>query len=189
MYAQKSIEEELPFTTALKINVNGLKLGIEQKIFKKTTIQFEAGYLGRSSITMTAQIRKYFLIHNTPFYLGLGYFYKNGHYNARDSVKMVDSAGHYMKDFSVGKYIHAITIVGGYFFERRIFKHRIRYELGFGAGVRFKKSTRYGLLPNETVDNDDHYIIRPQQLEDTKGKFKLYPELNIVFRVLLPLKK
>ena len=197
-YSQEiKLEDLIPVKTALKINLNGFKIGVEQKIYKKLTGQFEIGMLPSKgkSITLKPQLRVYRKIFNKNYsYLGLAYLYKQQKVNYNDSVSQVNDEGHfigtpYKKDFTVTKYIQAITLNTGFLSEERIFKQRFIFEFNIGVGIRYKKSRRYGLLSNEEVFLPVDAQIRQSLYYDTEGKFKIYPELNLNLSLIIPLKK
>jgi hypothetical protein len=50
-----------------------------------------------------------------------------------------------------------------------------------------KRTIHYGLLPDEEIHNDDSFILRQQQEQDTHGRFAIYPELNLICLLVLPL--
>ena len=185
----------LPVKTALKINLNGLKIGIEQKLFKNVTGQFEIGkVLEGKSITVKPQLRLYRKLFRKNYsYLGLAYFYKHQETNYNDTIRQLDGNGNFIigtrqpKDFTVNKYIHAITLNTGFIYDEKIFKQQFIFEFNIGLGIRFKKSSRYGLSENEELDLQDAFIIRPQNYQDTNGAFIMYPELNLNLSLVIPL--
>jgi Protein of unknown function (DUF3575) len=180
----------IPYTTTLKINFNGLRVGLEQKIGNRTTIQLEGLYLGPSYLTINPQLRYYPRFFKRRLtYFGLGYFYKHQEYDMSDSVRLNGTFISYEKSFQISKYIHAVTINYGCISEESIFGLKTHLEFNIGLGTRFKKSNRYGLLPDEEIHNDDSFILRQQQEQDTHGRFAIYPELNLVCSLLLPLKE
>jgi len=180
----------IPYTTALKINFNGLRVGLEQKIGKRTTIQLEGFYLATSYLTINPQLRYYPRFFKRRLtYFGLGYFYKHQEYDMSDSVRLNGTFNNYEKSFQISKYIHAVTLNYGCICDESIFGLRTHLEFNIGLGTRFKKSNRYGLLPDEEIHNDDSFILRQQQEQDTHGRFAIYPELNLMCSLLLPLKK
>ncbi|MES2544988.1 MAG: hypothetical protein V4548_08895 [Bacteroidota bacterium] len=194
VFCQTEYDSLAPYKTALKLNLNGFKIGVEQKFYKNITGQFEIGTLGGKSITFKPQVRIYKKIFKGNFaYVGLAYFYKHQLSKYNDTVQKFESDGtysdKYTKDFKVNRYIHAITINSGYYFVEKIFKQKIILELNIGVGVRYKKSSRYGLLPNEVLDLTEAFIIRPAKYLETNGEFRAYPELNLNLSLIIPLKK
>ena len=178
------------FATSLKININGARIGVEQKIFNRTTLQSEGIYFGKNLLKVNPQIRYYLkFCKDGLYYFGIGYYYKHQENDYTDSVRIVGTFPYYSKKFHLSKYIDALTLNGGYLYEDKIFKQTVRFEFNVGLGIRFKKSSRTGLLPNEEIDFREAFIMRPLLYEDTQGKFALYPELNLMFSVVLPLKK
>jgi len=178
------------YSTSLKINFSGLRIGIEQKILPRTTIQLEGLYLGGSYAKINPQIRYYPKFFKRRLsYFGIGYFYKHQEYNVTDSVRITGTVPYHSKKFYISKYIHAITLNYGYLYDDKIFKHIVHFEFNLGLGIRSKKSNRYGILPNEEIDYREAFIMRPQYEQDTKGKFAKYPELNLMLTLVLPLKK
>lgn len=192
--AQEAIKEDhFPFKTALKINLNGLKVGLEQRLYKNLTAQFEVGYIGTKATILKPQIRFYKkLFNDQSAYIGLAYLYKHQETTYNDSIISKNNNGEYSKytkDFTVNKYIHAITINGGYYYNTYIFKQKCLFEVNFGLGIRYKKSSRYGLLPNEEIDLSEAMFIRPARYLETNGAFKIYPELNINLSLVIPIWK
>jgi hypothetical protein len=184
------INDSLPYNTILRVNINGGKIGIEKRVYKNYTGALSIGYYGGKLITINPQIRYYTPFFKNAFsYIGIGYLYKHNEYNNNDTVKIVGTNPRYTKDFQISKYIHAFTLNAGWFWQEYIFKKAIIFEFNIGAGVRFKKSNRYGLADNEALSMQEAFVIRPQHYEDTKGLFKLYPEINACFSILIPLKK
>lgn len=186
-----------PVKTVLKLNLNGFKIGIEQKIYKNLTGQFEIGkVIEGKSITFKPQLRIYRKLFNRNYsYLGLAYFYKHQETSYNDTIRELDSNGNFIigtrhtKDFTVNKYIHAITVNTGFIYEEKIFRKLFIFEFNIGLGIRYKKSSRYGLSKNEELDLQDAEIIRPQNYQDTNGAFKMYPELNLNLSLVIPLIK
>jgi hypothetical protein len=180
----------VPYATALKINFNGLRVGVEQKITRRTTIQLEGMFLGPSYLTVNPQLRIYPRFFKRRLtYFGLGYFYKHQEYTMSDSVRLQGTFNSYEKSFQISKYIHAVTLNYGVIDDERIFGLRTHLEFNIGLGSRFKKSNRYGLLADEDIHNDDSFILRQQQEQDTHGRFAIYPELNLMCSLVLPLRK
>lgn len=178
------------FTTAFKINVNGFRAGIEQKVFKRLTLQLEGLYLGRHLVKINPQLRYYpKLFREQLAYFAIGYYYKHQENDFIDSVRIVGTSPYYTKEFHVSKYIHTLTFNYGFMYEEKICKRFIRFEFNLGLGIRFKKSNRYGLLANEEIDFREAFVMRPQAYQDTKGKFALYPELNATWTIVLPIQK
>ena len=191
---KKTTDEQVPFRTALKINLNGLRVGVEQKIFKKTTAQLEIGGLSPNYTLINPQLRYYTKVFKTDFvYIGLGYLYKHQRTTYNDSVGIVAADGSftnqkYRKDFMINKYIHAFTFNTGFYIDKTIFKQHIILEFNLGLGARYKKSARIGLADNEDIDFTEAYIIKPLKYMNTEGKFKIYPELNLQLSLVIPLK-
>ena len=192
-FSQESVEDKYPFKTALKLNLNGFKIGAEQRIYKNFTGQFEVGFLGGISTVLKPQIRYYKKIFNDQSaYIGLAYLYKHQKNTYNDSIYSYNNNGQlikYTKDFTINKYIHAITLNGGYYYNTYLFKQKFIFEVNFGLGVRFKKSSRYGLLPNENIDLSEALFIRPTRYLETDGAFKIYPELNLNLSLVIPIVK
>lgn len=196
-FAQDSNKEKIiPITTSLKVNLNGLRIGVEQKVFKNYTAQLEIGKaLEGKSITVKPQIRWYRKVYNENFtYFGLAYFYKHQKTNYNDTLRQLDNdrnftGTRYTKDFSINKYIHAITLNTGFIHQEKIFNQSFLFEWNIGIGIRYKKSRRYGLTENEDFDLQEAFIIRPQKYQETNGAFKIYPELNLNFSIIIPLIK
>ncbi len=193
---KKPLNELIPMQTNIKINLNGLKIGVEQKLYKNTTGQFELGIpIEGKGILLKPQFRIYRKIFKENFsYLGIAYLYKHQKASYNDTLRQLDSEGNftgtrYTKDFSVSKYIHAITLNTGFISEETYFNQRFIFEWNIGVGVRYKKSNRYGLEANEDFDLQEAFIIRPSNYQDTDGKFKIYPELNITFSIIIPILK
>ena len=193
---KRNLGDIIPAKTTLKLNLNGFKMGIEQRIYKNITGQFEIGKnIDGKSITFKPQIRIYRKIfHKNYSYLGLAYFYKHQVTIYNDTVRQLGDNGNfigyrYPKDFSVSKFVHAITMNTGFFSEANILKQRFIFEFNVGIGIRYKKSSRNGLLSNEEIDLQDAFIIRPQNYENTNGAFKIYPELNLNLSLIVPLLK
>lgn len=182
--------------TNLKINLNGFKIGIEQRLYKNITGQFEVGIPieGRATI-LKPQLRIYRKVFKENFtYLGIAYLYKHQEKTYNDTLRQLDSEGHftgpaYTKDFFISKYIHAFTLNTGFISEDTYFKQRVIFEFNIGVGVRYKRSNRYGIDPNEDFDLQEAFIIRPANYQDTNGAFKIYPELNITASIIIPLFK
>jgi hypothetical protein len=181
----------------VKLVYPGFKIGIEQKIYKNITGQFEIGkVLEGKSITFKPQLRIYRKLFNKNYsYLGLAYFYKHQETNYNDTIRELDNNGNFIigtrhtKDFTVNKYIHAITLNTGFIYQEKIFRQLFIFEFNIGLGIRFKKSSRYGLSKNEELDLEDAFIIRPLNYQDTNGTFKMYPELNLNLSLVIPLIK
>jgi hypothetical protein len=194
-FAQETkLENLIPVTTALKVNFNGLKIGIEQKMYKNITAQFEIGkFIEGKSITFKPQIRVYRKVFKKDFtYLGLAYFYKHQETAYNDTLRQLDNNGNftgsrYTKDFTVSKYIHAITLNTGFISDATLFKTRFIFEFNIGVGIRYKKSSRYGISENEDFDLQEAMFIRPQNYQETNGAFKMYPELNATVSLVIPL--
>lgn len=193
---EKPIYVLIPLKTAVKINFNGFKIGIEQRIYKNITAQFEIGKFPEGkSITYKPQLRIYRRIFKQNFsYIGLAYFYKHQETKYNDTIRLINNNGQftgprYTKDFIVNKYIHAITLNTGFISEERIFKQRFIFEFNIGVGLRYKKSSRYGLEQNEDLDLQEAVFIRPQNYQETNGAFKIYPELNLNLSLVIPLIK
>jgi hypothetical protein len=191
--AQEAITDKYPFKTAVKLNLNGLKIGLEQRLYKNLTAQFEVGYIGTKATILKPQIRLYKkLFNDQSAYIGLAYLYKHQETTYNDSIISKNNNGEYIKytkDFTVNKYIHAITINGGYYYNTYIFKQKCLFEVNFGLGLRYKKSSRYGLLLNEDIDLSEAMFIRPARYLETNGAFKIYPELNYNFSLVIPIWK
>ena len=193
---ETKLENLIPITTALKVNFNGFKIGIEQKIYKNVTAQFEIGkFIEGKSITFKPQIRVYRKVFKKDFtYLGLAYFYKHQETAYNDTLRQLDSDGNftgprYTKDFTVSKYIHAITLNTGFISDATLLKTRFIFEFNIGVGIRYKKSSRYGISENEDFDLQEAMFIRPQNYQETNGAFKMYPELNATLSLVIPLIK
>ncbi|MEC4049099.1 hypothetical protein OX284_006635 [Flavobacterium sp. SUN046] len=192
---KKATDDSVPFKTAFKINLNGLRIGVEQRIFKKTTIQLELGGLSPNYTLINPQLRYYTKISKTDFvYVGLGYLYKHQRTIYNDSVGIVAPDGSftnqkYNKDFLINKYIHAFTLNTGFFVDKTIFKQHIILEFNMGLGVRYKKSGRLGLNANEDIDFTEAYFIKPLKYMDTEGRFKIYPEINLQLSLVIPILK
>lgn len=196
-FAQKKpLNEFVPMQTNVKINLNGLKIGVEQKLYKNITGQFEVGIpIEGKGILLKPQLRIYRKIFKENFsYIGIAYLYKHQKTNYNDTLRQLDSEGNYTgtrytKDFTISKYIHAITLNTGFISEETFFKQRFIFELNIGAGIRYKKSNRYGIEANEDFDLQEAFIIRPANYQDTHGKFKIYPELNVTLSIVIPILK
>ena len=193
--AQKKATDDLvPFRTALKINLNGLRAGVEQRIFKKTTAQLEIGGLSPNYTVINPQIRYYTKVFKTDFvYIGLGYLYKHQRSTYNDSVGVVATDGSfthqkYRKDFMINKYIHAFTFNTGFFVDKTLFKQHFILEFNMGLGVRYKKSGRIGLNDNEDIDFTEAYFIKPLKYMNTDGRFKIYPEINLQLSLVVPIR-
>lgn len=177
-----------PNKTTLKVNINGLRVALEQRLFKNVTVQLEAGHLRRHQLIVNPQLRYYQPIANNQLgFIGLSYLYKHDEYNFSDSFTVTGSNIHDYKQMSISKYIHAFTVGAGYLWYDNIFKHRVLFEFNFAAGIRYKKSNRYGLNKNEEMVWGEAYILRPQHEQDTEGRFVIYPEITLAWRVLIPL--
>lgn len=178
------------YSTTLKINLTGLRVGIEQKILKRATFQLEGLFINKNWIKINPQIRYYpsFFKHRLS-YIGLGFYYKHQENNFTDSVKIIGSNSYYLKDFQVCKYIQALTLNYGFYYDEKFLNLNVHYEFSLGLGIRFKKSNRYGLLPNEEIDYREAFIMRPQAYQDTKGNLAVYPEINLMYKIVLPLRK
>lgn len=177
-------------STSLKININGFRIGLEQKIFDRTTLQIEGLYLGKNLIKLNPMIKYYpSKFKKRLIYFGIGYYYKQQRNKFTDSVRISGTILYYSKKFEVSKYINALTLNYGFLFKKEIFKKPINFEFNLGLGFRLKKSNRNGLLNNEEINLKDAFILRPQAYQDTEGKFKTYPELNASITISLPLKK
>jgi len=182
--------QTLQHSTSLKINLNGLRVGVEQRISKNTSIQLEFGHIRRHQIIINPQFRYYKpLFKKSLAFVGLGYLYKHDEYSFSDSFKVIGSSTHDYKEMYISKYIHALTLNSGYLWQERIFKHEFLFEFNFAVGIRYKKSNRYGLNTNEEMVWGEAYILRPQHEQDTEGRFILYPEVNIIVRLIIPLIK
>lgn len=183
----------LPFNTAVKLNINGLKLGIEHRIYKNISLQFEVGPIpGAQGFTYKPQVRVYYKVNRTFTYLGLAYFYKHQANNYNDTIRRVNTDGHYIgnfyrKDFRISKYIHAITLNTGAYWWENVFGIRILLEANLGLGIRYKKSNRYGLDPDEAFDLQEATFIRPAHYQDTRGRFMALPELNATLSLAIPI--
>jgi hypothetical protein len=196
-FSQKAkLEDLIPMQTNLKINLNGLKIGIEQKLYKNITGQFEVGIpIEGKAIILKPQIRMYRKLFNENFtYFGIAYLYKHQEKTYNDTLRQLDAEGHfvgprYTKDFFISKYIHALTLNTGFISEETYFKQRIIFDFNIGVGIRYKRSNRYGIDSNEDLDLQEAYIIRPANYIDTHGAFKIYPELNLTFSIIIPLVK
>ncbi len=193
LFSQEIVDDKYPFKTAIKLNLNGFKIGVEQRIYKNITGQFEVGFLGGKSTVLKPQIRYYKKLFNEQTaFIGLAYLYKHQEQSFNDSVYRFGNDGKiikYTKDFVINKYIHAITIDGGYYYNTYFLKQKFIFEVSFGLGIRFKKSSRYGLLPGEDIDLSEAFIIRPTRYLETNGAFKIYPELNLNLSLVIPLVK
>ncbi len=178
------------YSTAIKINLSGARIGIEKKLFNRTTLQIEGLYLGSTLVKVNPQIRYYpkFFKRNLS-YFGIGYYYKHKENNYSDSVRITGTDPYYVKHFSISRYIHALTLNYGVLFDEKVLKKTVHLELNAGVGIRYKKSERYGILPNEEIDLREAYIMRPQAYQDTQGRFVTYLELNLMFTVVLPIIK
>lgn len=186
----QSMQTIMPYRTSLKININGLRLGLEQRLSKHTSFQLEIGHLRKKQIILNPQFRWYKpLFKKTLAFIGIGYLYKHDEYTFSDSFSITGSSQHGYKQMSISKYIHAFTLHSGYFWQERIFKHDFLFEFNFAAGIRYKKSNRYGLNENEKMVWGEAYILRPQYEQDTEGKFILYPEITLTLRLIIPLRK
>lgn len=146
------------------------------------------------SITYKPQLRIYHKIFKQKFsYIGLAYLYKHQETKYNDTIRLINNdqftGPRYTKDFMVNKYIHAITFNTGYFSEESIFRQRFIFEFNIGVGIRYKKSSRYGLEQNEDFNLQEAVFIRPQSYQETNGKFKIYPELNLNLSLVIPLAK
>jgi len=182
--------QTLQQSTSLKINLNGLRVGVEQRISKNTSIQLEFGHIRRHQIIINPQFRYYKLLFKKSLaFVGLGYLYKHDEYSFSDSFRVIGSSIHDYKKMYISKYIHALTLNSGYLWQERIFKHEFLFEFNFAVGIRYKKSNRYGLNANEEMVWGEAYILRPQWEQDTEGRFILYPEVNLIVRLIIPLKK
>jgi hypothetical protein len=190
MYAQDKQPDSMRlYTTALKLNLNGARLGIEQKIFRRMTVQLEGWYTGRHILKVNPQLRYYpKRFRQYLGYVALGYYYKHQECDFKDSVRM-GADPYYAKRFSVTKDIHAFTLNAGFMMDEKVLKHTIRLEWNLGLGVRFKRSFRYGILPEEEIDYREAMFIRPQAYQDTKGNFVAYPEINLSLSIALPVRK
>ncbi|MEO8404394.1 MAG: hypothetical protein ABI480_07365 [Chitinophagaceae bacterium] len=188
---QSKTDSLMPFTTSLKLNLNGFRIGVEQKITRTSTVQLEIGRFRKETLILSPQIRIYKRVFRVLGFIGAGYLYKKDGYNAADSVHVIGSGPDYLKSFRITKYVHAFTLNSGFFFDAHVFKRTLFFEFNFAAGIRYKKSNLYGLEPNEEIDfvGTDAYILRPQHEQNTKGKFVLYPEINGFVRLIIPLIK
>jgi hypothetical protein len=185
-----TVNNDVPFNTVLRININGFKIGIEQRVYKNFTGALSVGTYGGKVITVNPQLRYYTtFLKRRLVYIGLGYLYKHDEYDNNDTFRVIGTSPRYTKDFYISKYVHAFTINAGWFWEEFFFKHPVIFETNIGLGVRFKKSNRYGINDNEELSLKEAFITRPQHYEDTRGAFKLYPEPNINVSLIIPLKK
>jgi len=153
--AQDTVGNLYPFRTAVKLNLNGLKVGIEQRIHKNLTAQFEIGYIGTKATILKPQIRWYKkLFNDQSAYIGLAYLYKHQETTYNDSIFSKNNNGEtikYTKDFSINKYIHAITINGGYYYYTTLFKQKCLFEVNFGLGIRYKKAAVTDYFPTKIL--------------------------------------
>jgi hypothetical protein len=128
-FSQTSSSDSLrPYAAALKININGRRVGVEQKIFKRITIQLE-GLLNHffyltSYLTVNPQLRYYpKLFKRQLSYFGIGYFCIHQSYSMSDSVRLNGTTTGYLKTFDISKYIHAITLNYGFIATEKYFPH------------------------------------------------------------------